>query len=210
MAKRVEGVTEKLLECAREEFLEKGYENASLRTIAQRAGSSKGAIYIRYPDKASLFSALVDEAANGIALLLKKIQEEFTELPGEVQADRVQQMSDEGISIFIDYIYKHFVEFKLLCCSSEPGFYSNFIHRLVNIDVDTTMRFIGNSSNNAVSSGRLTPNFAHLLSESFYTGMFEIVVHDMPREEGDIYIRRLRKFFAAGWMTILNDEESAG
>ena len=42
--KRVEGVTERLLEAARDEFLEKGYENASLRTIAERAGSSKGAI----------------------------------------------------------------------------------------------------------------------------------------------------------------------
>ena len=50
MAKRVAGVTEKLMECAKEEFLANGYENASLRIIAEKAGSSKGAIYIRYPD----------------------------------------------------------------------------------------------------------------------------------------------------------------
>ena len=42
--KRIEGVTERLLAAAREEFLEKGYEAASLRAIAERAGSSKGAI----------------------------------------------------------------------------------------------------------------------------------------------------------------------
>ena len=40
--KRIEGVTERLLAAAREEFLEKGYEAASLRAIAERAGSSKG------------------------------------------------------------------------------------------------------------------------------------------------------------------------
>ena len=51
MAKRVEGVTEKLLESAKKEFLKSGYENASLQVIAEKAGSSKGAIYIRYPDK---------------------------------------------------------------------------------------------------------------------------------------------------------------
>ena len=51
MAKRVAGVTEKLMECAKEEFLANGYENASLRIIAEKAGSSKGAIYIRYPIK---------------------------------------------------------------------------------------------------------------------------------------------------------------
>ena len=56
MAKRTAGVTEKLMECAKEEFLLNGYENTSLRTIAEKAGSSKGAIYIRYPDKESLYS----------------------------------------------------------------------------------------------------------------------------------------------------------
>ena len=59
MAKRVAGVTEKLMECAKEEFLANGYENASLRVIAEKAGSSKGAIYIRYPDKESLYRSLV-------------------------------------------------------------------------------------------------------------------------------------------------------
>ena len=37
MAKRVAGVTEKLMECAKEEFLANGYENASLRIIAEKA-----------------------------------------------------------------------------------------------------------------------------------------------------------------------------
>ena len=59
MAKRVAGVTEKLMGCAKEEFLENGYENASLRIIAEKAGSSKGSNYIRYPDKESLYRSLV-------------------------------------------------------------------------------------------------------------------------------------------------------
>ena len=56
MARREEGVTERLIESARVEFLEKGYDGASLRSIADRAGSSKGAIYIRYADKADLYA----------------------------------------------------------------------------------------------------------------------------------------------------------
>ena len=34
MAKQIEGVYERILECAKKEFLEKGYTEASLRTIA--------------------------------------------------------------------------------------------------------------------------------------------------------------------------------
>ena len=58
MAKRIEGATEKLLACAQEEFLVRGYDGASLRAIAEKAGYTKGAIYIRYPDKESLYRAL--------------------------------------------------------------------------------------------------------------------------------------------------------
>ena len=34
MAKQIEGVSEKIEKCAREEFLKNGYTDASLRTIA--------------------------------------------------------------------------------------------------------------------------------------------------------------------------------
>ena len=44
MAKRKEGVYEKILACAKEEFIRKGYAEASLRTIALKAGTSTNSI----------------------------------------------------------------------------------------------------------------------------------------------------------------------
>lgn len=48
MAKQIEGVYDAVLACAKEEFLDKGYQEASLRTIAQKAGTSTGSIYTRF------------------------------------------------------------------------------------------------------------------------------------------------------------------
>ena len=39
MASRIEEFDEKILACAKEEFLEKGYTDASIRTIAQNGGN---------------------------------------------------------------------------------------------------------------------------------------------------------------------------
>ena len=50
LAKQIEGVYEAVLECAKKEFLEKGYKDASLRTIAQEAGTSTSSIYTRFGD----------------------------------------------------------------------------------------------------------------------------------------------------------------
>ena len=45
MAKQIEGVSERILSCARAEFLDKGYTDASLRVIAAAAETSTNSIY---------------------------------------------------------------------------------------------------------------------------------------------------------------------
>ena len=48
MPRRIEGVTEKLIDAARQEFLDKGFEGASIRTIAAAAETSPRAVYTRF------------------------------------------------------------------------------------------------------------------------------------------------------------------
>lgn len=55
MAKQIEGVAERILTAAEQEFLEKGYVDASLRTIATAANTSTNSIYVRFGDKEGLF-----------------------------------------------------------------------------------------------------------------------------------------------------------
>ncbi len=75
MAKQIEGVYEKILECATKEFLEKGYTDASLRTIAANADTSTNSIYVRFKDKEGLFSAIVEPAAEEFMSRCRNIQE---------------------------------------------------------------------------------------------------------------------------------------
>lgn len=58
MSKAVEGVTEKIEECARKEFKSRGYVDASLRIIATEAGTTTGSIYSRYGGKEGLFFSI--------------------------------------------------------------------------------------------------------------------------------------------------------
>ena len=58
MAKMIEGVTENILKCAKEEFLANGYENASLRNIAEKAGTTKSSLLYRYSDKEALYHSI--------------------------------------------------------------------------------------------------------------------------------------------------------
>src|SRR5882762_9680495 len=50
-----------LLEAALEVFADRGYRDASVDEIAERAGYSKGAIYFHFSGKDDLFFALLEE-----------------------------------------------------------------------------------------------------------------------------------------------------
>ena len=49
----------KLIECAKKEFIEKGYMKASLRNICKEAGVTTGAMYFFFKDKEELFESIV-------------------------------------------------------------------------------------------------------------------------------------------------------
>jgi len=43
----------------------------------------------------------------------------------------------------------------------------------------------------------------HILGNAFYSGVFEIVRHEMKKEDAVLYVRQLRRFFLLGWADIL-------
>ena len=53
-------IGDKILEVASIEFVKKGFENASLRTIAKKANTSLGNIYHYYPSKEAILDALLE------------------------------------------------------------------------------------------------------------------------------------------------------
>ncbi|MBI5372849.1 MAG: TetR/AcrR family transcriptional regulator [Sphingobacteriales bacterium] len=60
-----------ILDAARTIFLEKGYEQASIRAIAEKIEYSPGTIYLYFKDKDEIFHALHEE---GFSRMLKKMQ----------------------------------------------------------------------------------------------------------------------------------------
>jgi TetR/AcrR family transcriptional regulator, mexJK operon transcriptional repressor len=59
--KRVAAINGAILRAARASFFEGGYSLTTMEGVAARAGVSKGTLYARYPDKPSLFTALVED-----------------------------------------------------------------------------------------------------------------------------------------------------
>lgn len=207
MAKQIEGVYERVMECAREEFLTKGFKDASLREIAKAAGTSTGSIYTRFRDKEGLFHEIVEPAAQGLKKMFLASQEEFHQMDGKIQEEIMPEYTSQGIEGIVDYIYEHFEEFSLLLDASYGTKSQHFVDELVEIEVDYTYKYMEVIGCESVKSGIVTEDFVHMITTAYMNGMFEIVRHNMSKTEVVRYVHLLGKYHMAGYDTIFYPEK---
>ena len=206
MAKQIEGVYEAVLACAKKEFLKKGYKDASLRTIAQEAGTSTSSIYTRFKDKEGLFEAIVGPAADNLRKMFLEIQENFHQMDDDTQRTEIGQYTALHQMDMLDYIYDHFEEFRLLLGCADGTRFSCFLDELVDIEVDYTYKYMEVIGCETVKSGLVTEEFVHIVITAYFNGMFEVVRHGMSKEDAQKYLRLLNRYHMQGFTTIFNPE----
>lgn len=207
MAKRIEGVSDKLICCAREEFMEMGFQDASLRVIAARAGTSPCSIYTRFKDKEGLFHALVDEVVERFLAWFLGEQAAFDDRSVEAKEDVLDYAGDK-FEIMVDYLYDHYDVFRLLVRCADIDCYEKMLDRLIEIDNEYAVRYMTSTNHDAIASGRMEPELLHMLANAYYSGLFETIRHEMPREKAHVYVRQLRRFFVMGWADLLQIERA--
>ena len=205
MSKPIEGVSERILASAKEEFLEKGYSDASLRTIAAEADTTTGSIYSRYKDKEGLFGAIVDPVAEHLIELFLETQEHFHALEASRQNEMMEECLSVGMLRMVDDIYDHFEEFQILLDASHGTRYTDFVERLVEIETEYTYKYMDVIHFPDRNGEMITEEFIHIMSTALFESMFEVVRHKMTKEHALKYMAMLSRHHNAGWGAILND-----
>jgi len=204
VAKQIEGVYERVLVCAKEEFLKSGYKDASMRTIAVAARTTTGSIYTRFGDKEGLFSALVEPVVQEMLKTFCRTQELFHALDRQTKIDTMPEYSSKSMGQLLDYMYARFDEFRLLLDSSYGTKYHHFIDEMVRIEVESTYRYMEVIGCENVKRGIVTEEFLHIITTAYFEGVFEVVRHNMQYEEAKKYIHMLRDYHMAGFGTIFS------
>lgn len=198
MSKVVEGVTEKIEECARKEFLRNGYVDASLRTIAAEAGTTTGSIYARFGGKEGLFSSLVEPAADEFTKIFVGIQERFSETDPSKQTELLDEFAGNGMKILVEYMYEHLDEFRLLVNCAYGTRFQNFVENLVEIETEYTYKYMEAVGLNPGKGKPVTKDFMHIMNKALFESFFEVIRHNMSKEEALEYISMLEKYHSAG------------
>ena len=203
MEERSLDTLERIQQAALEEFSEKGFLGASLRQIVKNAGVTTGAFYGYFSSKEALFAAIVEPHATALMGRFMEAQTDFAEHPEEEQPAHMGEASSRYVEWMVDYIYQHMDACKLLICCAEGTSYETFVHNMVEVEVESTFRFLEVLRRLGHPIPVLDRQLCHIIASGMFNGIFEIVVHDMPKEQAMHYVDQLRDFYTAGWLKLI-------
>lgn len=210
MSRKAGSITEntkaKLLEAAELEFVQRGYQKASLRSICKRADVTTGALYFFFDDKNDLFKQVVSPITDTILVIMKQHHE--TERTFIYQG--VLEDEDENYRVaqqIIDLYYTHEATWQIILNNREHPYISAFF--------DTLTEMLGNQTKYLLESLKISHDdplfnectihwFSHLQLDSILL----ILSHPMTIDEAKHQLKIMVNFLRGGFFYMLSKNQN--
>lgn len=198
----------RILECAKEEFLSKGFENAQVAEIAKLAKVTTGAIYRHFKNKEALFFTLIEEEYNYTLDVVSDAENRsenktiklFSGLDGDEAV--IESLFSETM-LFVDYMYAHLDSFKLIFACSKGSKVENFIEDITERYTNKNMKLIRFNSKQMQINTEIKEFEVHVITKGYITSLCECVLHDIPHDNACEYIRNIVVFQYYGWQGLM-------
>jgi AcrR family transcriptional regulator len=192
----------KVNKAIKEEFLEKGYEAASIRSIGARAGMTSAGLYRHYADKEAMYAAMVEPLIEEIRIWTRRHTEKKFDLV-EAKKDNEDLFGESFIDMIREVILPRRDEFKLLMTCSSGTKYENFIHEFVQDNQKEFLEVIRILKDNGYPVTLVDEEELHMLLSAYLTACFEPIIHDVDETKIDKYLNTIQDFFMPGWLKIM-------
>ena len=110
--------------------------------------------------------------------------------------------SRTSLNEIVDYIYEHFDEFKLIICKSEGTSYENFIHNMVEIEVEETYQFMMLCVRRANMFQHRKSGLPYDCQRYVYRAYLNLL-NTIRKKKTLKNCKRISGFYIAGWSKIL-------
>ena len=190
---------ELLIQAAKEEFMEKGYNKASLRNICSKAGMTTGALYFFFENKEDLYEEITGSAKNELKnLIIKHIAEDKEAMESITDINQMFEDHSSEADMFIECIYRNYDSFMLILSGSKEGEYEALI--------DEFVKLTESSSTELMKSSKLfnpDPFMSHWIAHTIVDSFVHVVTHEPDLEKAKVKMRFILNFIVQGWTSLL-------
>ena len=190
----------KIMAAAKEEFLEMGYEKASMRSIADRCGMTAAGIYRHCRDKEDLFFQLVSPADEKLMAWAKAHMQRYEE---PLKKSRKVVWQDSFIDMMREVVYPDMEDFHLLIAKSKGSKFENYLHDMTQMAQDQFLAYLKKLRKSGINAPDIPAQQLHLLLTAYLTALFEPVVHNYPLKDANEALETLEKSFLPGWKKMM-------
>ncbi len=186
-------------EAALNEFMEKGYSGASLRSIVKAAGVTTGAFYGYYSSKEELFDVLVSEAADELRAIFSEAWQipETDDKQEIIESYRLMEL--RRMTRLTKYSFDEPGIVRLLVCGSDGTKYSRLFHELTELEIEHSEALM-----DAIGKHPVSREFEHIIISGMFKSFQELIEHNITRCSAGNAMKVLGEFHIAGWMRILD------
>lgn len=195
---------EKIVRAAMQEFLEKGFEQASMKAVADAVGMTSAALYRHFASKQDMFVALVQPAVDELSAWrdghVDSSYDVLEQEDSEVLWDFESEFSDSRM--VLDVMYRHPKACRLLLCCSAGTPYENFLHDHIEQSTDEMMRFLQICKGRGISAREVQRDEMHMLVSAYCAALVQPIEHGYDRADAERYLKTIVDFFTPGWRMI--------
>ncbi|MDR0419783.1 MAG: TetR/AcrR family transcriptional regulator [Prevotellaceae bacterium] len=189
-----------ILDAARKEFINKGFKNASMRSIAKYADVSLSNIYNYFLNKDEIFLVIVKPAKDNI---FSFVAEQHMEKHIDINRISNFDYQEKVIELFIQLLEKYKEELCLLLYHSEGSSMRNFRDILTDHLTTVNNDHMVLIKKHYPHAHDISPFFIHTLSAFMVSIVGEIITHDLSKEKTQDFFREYFKFEIAGWRELI-------
>lgn len=190
----------RILAAAREEFLERGFAQASMRRIGARCGMTAAGIYRHCRDKEDLFDQLV---APAVRRLYGWLEDHVGRYMEAAEGDGAVLWQDTEIDLMRQVVYPHMEEYRLLLACAQGTKYEDFLHDLAAYNQVEMERYLPLLRSRGFGVREIEPKELHLLISAYTAALFEPVIHGYPLDEALRCLETVEIFFMPGWKKLM-------
>ena len=194
-----------LLECAKKEFLEKGYMKASLRNICKEAGVTTGALYFFFKDKEDLFAALVEGPLQQLYLAME--EHYAAEMRNETQVTRLELQNNGDLETsreIIRQMYANRDAFLLLLTKAQGSRFENSADEIVDIS-EQQYRRLCDMVTNATGKPRIDDYMTHWMAHIMVDTFVHLFLHEPEESVALKHVDALTMYLIRGWIGMMTE-----
>jgi transcriptional regulator, tetR family len=177
--------------------------------IAKTANVTTGAIYRHFKNKEELFFTLIEDVYEYTLDIVTDVEIRSTDkasMPLSEETDNVviEALFSETMR-FVDYMYEHFDEFKLLLACSKGSRVENFAEEIADRYTHKNMKLIQAAAGKKSSATKIKELEVHIITKGYITSLCECIIHAIPYDDVSRYIKSIVTFQYYGWGGLLNE-----